>query len=82
MTHDIKGCLVEAVEFLEETEDGHLFADHPEQSKRIITKLRALIEQVPDGLDDDIDVLENTYDGQAKLRKCRDILLEATETDK
>lgn len=61
MTHDIKGCLVEAVEALEDAamasnqtarEEHHDYVGCAvEAAEQVLPKLRALIEQVPDGLD-------------------------------
>ena len=44
--------------------------------RRAIELIDAIIKQIPEGLDDDIDVLENTLDGQAKLRQAAKLLQE------
>jgi len=46
-------------------------------ANRIIDLVNEIIEAVPDGLGEDIDLLENTFDGQAKLRASAKLLNEA-----
>ena len=82
MTDDLHGALRDIEEALEQLHEFAALVGGDEYTgisyRQALAKIKAIRQRVPGGLDESMDTLENTFTGQAALRKAARLLHEIT----